>query len=187
MGRARRTERGEEGRKSRKRLERERERGQKGRGGRRKQKQQQLEKPESGRKWGVVNRALAGSPTAPLTAPACSPGLGLHLTATRLAWHHNDGRAMSEAAERPPQQAMRRQAKLEGWKSVSWIGRSYTSKYMGGTPQLRTRSGGRVRHTSSLRERPTPGQAELPTLRASVEWPMLDPWGLSKGQCLAPV
>lgn len=134
MGRARRTERGEEGRKSRKRLERERERGQKGRGGRRKQKQQQLEKPESGRKWGVVNRALAGSPTAPLTAPACSPGLRLHLTATRLAWHHNDGRAMSEAAERPPQQAMRRQAKLEGWKSVSWIGRSYTSQYMGGTP-----------------------------------------------------
>lgn len=88
-------------------------------------------------------------------------------------------------SRKTPQQAMRRQAKLEGWKSVSWIGRSYTSKYMGGTPQLRTRSGGRVRHTSSLRERPTPGQAELPTLRASVEWPMLDPWGLSKGQCLA--
>lgn len=101
MGRARRTERGEEGRKSRKRLEREREKGQKGRGGRRKQKQQQLEKPESGKKWGVVNRALAGSPTAPLIAPTCPPGLSLHLIVTRLAWHHDRG-AKLEAAGRPP-------------------------------------------------------------------------------------
>lgn len=101
MGRARRTERGQEGRKSRKRLEREREKGQKGRGGRRKQKQQQLEKPESGKKWGVVNRALAGSPTAPLIAPTCPPGPSLHLIATGLVWHH-DRKAKSEAAERFP-------------------------------------------------------------------------------------
>lgn len=107
MGRARRTERGEEGRKSRKRLERERERTE------RERREEKTEATIVGKtrkwpEWGVMNRALAGSPTAPLTAPTC-PGLSVHLIATRLAWHYDRGRGKLEAAK-DLQQVRSRQA-----------------------------------------------------------------------------
>lgn len=68
---------------------REREKGQRGRGGKGEEKQQQLEKPESGKKWGVVNRALTVSPTAPPRQFPLPSLLSLHLISSHLAWHHD--------------------------------------------------------------------------------------------------
>lgn len=168
MGRARRTERGERGRQkeSQEAGEREREEGQKGRGGRRKQKQQQLEKPESGKKWGVVNRALAGSPTAPPPSalPPCPPGLSLHLTATPIAEHHEAGQGSRKPSggwgggEQSGSCALGRDVLKLGVRG----------RYAGPTRGLEVRGG-----SPRIPREPAPGQTQLPAP------------GVWNGQCLA--